>query len=256
MPDRIRTPVSDGARTPVPVRAPAPVPDGARTPLPGRRIRTPADGVHHLAARNEEVLGALPVAAADRATAAGLPPWRAAEHLASRTLLRYLLRETGEDTEGAGDGPLAALPGGRPYLPGRPGPGVSLSHSSGWVAAAVGRGRDVGVDVQVPAPVGDRLLRLCCAPGDAEALAALPEEARRSGFARIFAVQEACVKAVGEGFSGRPWTVPVALGARTGTWNGVRWSAPRDDGDAAPVACAWTVPAAPVPERVRRRGGP
>ncbi|WP_432085081.1 4'-phosphopantetheinyl transferase family protein [Streptomyces sp. bgisy095] len=256
MPDRIRTPASDGARTPVPVRAPAPVPDGARTPLPGRRIRTPADGVHHLVARNEEVLGALPVAAADRATAAGLPPWRAAEHLASRTLLRYLLRETGEDTEGAGDGPLAALPGGRPYLPGRPGPGVSLSHSSGWVAAAVGRGRDVGVDVQVPAPVGDRLLRLCCVPGDAEALAALPEEARRSGFARIFAVQEACVKAVGKGFSGRPWTVPVPLGARTGTWNGVRWSAPRDDGDAVPVACAWTVPAAPVPERVRRRGGP
>ncbi|WP_435189304.1 4'-phosphopantetheinyl transferase family protein [Streptomyces sp. bgisy126] len=255
MPDRIRTPAPGGARTPVPVRAPAPAPDGARTPLPGRRIRTPADGVHHLVARNEEVLGALPVAAADRATAAGLPPWRAAEHLASRTLLRYLLRETGEDTEGAGDGPLAALPGGRPYLPGRAGPGVSLSHSSGWVAAAVGRGRDVGVDVQVPAPVGDRLLRLCCAPGDAEALAALPEEARRSGFARIFAVQEACVKAVGEGFSGRPWTVPVPLGARTGTWNGVRWSAPRDD-DAVPVACAWTVPAAPVPERVRRRGGP
>ncbi|MET9933250.1 hypothetical protein ABZ054_20400, partial [Streptomyces sp. NPDC006324] len=78
------------------------MPDGARTPLPGRRIRTPVDGVHHLAARNEEVLGALSVAAADRAAAAGLPPWRAAEHLASRTLLRFLLREVGED---AGDGP-------------------------------------------------------------------------------------------------------------------------------------------------------
>ncbi|KOX20769.1 hypothetical protein ADL06_26935 [Streptomyces sp. NRRL F-6491] len=206
-----------------------------------------------MAARNAEVLGALPVAAADRAAAAGLPPWRAAEHLASRTLLRFLLREVGED---AGDGPVAALPGGRPYLPGRPGLGVSLSHSSGWVAAAVGRGRDVGVDVQVPAAVGDRLLRLCCAPGDADVLAALPEEARRSGFARVFAVQEACVKAVGKGFSGRPWTVPVPLGARTGTWNGVRWSAPRDGGDAVPVACAWTVPAAPVPERVRRRAGP
>ncbi|MFF5392058.1 4'-phosphopantetheinyl transferase family protein [Streptomyces sp. NPDC013012] len=213
------------------------------------RIRTPADGVHHLVARNEEVLGALPVAAADRATAAGLPPWRAAEHLASRTLLRFLLREAGED---AGDGPVAALPGGRPYLPGRPGLGVSLSHSAGWVAAAVGRGRDVGVDVQVPAAVGDRLLRLCCAPGDADALAARSEEARRSGFARIFAVQEACVKAVGKGFSGRPWTVPVPLGARTGTWDGVRWSAPPEDGAgdgggdegdraAPPVACAWTV---------------
>ncbi|MFB7029364.1 MULTISPECIES: 4'-phosphopantetheinyl transferase family protein [unclassified Streptomyces] len=207
--------------------------------VPGR-IRTPVDGVHHLVARNEEVLGALPVAAADRATAEGLPPWRAAEHLASRTLLRFLLREIGEDAGDAGDGPVGALPGGRPYLPGRPGLGVSLSHSSGWVAAAVGRGRDVGVDVQVPAAVGDRLLRFCCAPGDADALAALPEEARRSGFARIFAVQEACVKAVGEGFSGRPWAVPVPLGARTGTWNGVRWSASHDGRDGAPVACAWT----------------
>ncbi|MFE5730870.1 4'-phosphopantetheinyl transferase family protein [Streptomyces sp. NPDC056528] len=227
-------------------------PDRARTPLPGRLIRTPADGVHHLAARSEEVLGALPVAAADRAAAAGLPPWRAAEHLASRTLLRFLLREVGED---AGGGPVAALPGGRPYLPGRPGLGVSLSHSPGWVAAAVGRGRDVGVDVQVPAAVGDRLLRLCCLPGDADALAALPGDARRLGFARVFAVQEACVKAVGKGLSGRPWTVPVVLGARTGAWNRVRWSAPRDD-DRVPVACAWTVPPAPVPERVRRRGGP
>ncbi|WP_234323374.1 4'-phosphopantetheinyl transferase family protein [Streptomyces bikiniensis] len=217
------------------------------------RIRTPVGGVHHLVARNEEVLGALPVADADRAAAAGLPPWRAAEHLASRALLRFLLREVGED---AGGGPVAALPGGRPYLPGRPGLGVSLSHSSGWVAAAVGRGRGVGVDVQVPAVVGDRLLRLCCRPGDADVLAALPEEARRREFARVFAVQEACVKAVGEGFAGRPWTVPVPLGGRTGAWNRVRWAVPRDDGDAVPVACAWTVPPVPVPVRIRRPAGP
>ncbi len=120
---------------------------------------------------------------------------------------------------------------------------MSLSHSAGWVAAAVGRGRDVGVDVQVPAPVGDRLLRLCCLPGDADALAALPEDARRLGFARVFAVQEACVKALGEGLSGRPWTVPVPS-----TPHGhlaprplVRTpDDPHDDRDAVPVACAWT----------------
>ncbi|MER7914479.1 hypothetical protein [Streptomyces sp. NPDC096068] len=74
------------------------------------------------------------------------------------------------------------------------------------------------------------------------------------------------MKAVGKGLAGRPWTVPVPLGARTGTWNGVHWSAPHDDDrddddrdgddrDAVPVACAWTVPAAPVPERVGRPGG-
>ncbi|MEU7117546.1 4'-phosphopantetheinyl transferase family protein [Streptomyces zaomyceticus] len=221
---------------------------------------TAAEGVHYLVGRSEEVLAALPVAPADRAPAAALPPWRAVEYTASRTLLRALLREIGEDLRG---GPVAARPGGRPYLPGRPDLGVSLSHSGGWVAAAVGRNRDVGVDVQTPAPVGDRLLRLCCSPGDAEALAALPEDGRRREFAWIFTVQEACVKAVGAGLSGRPWNVPVALGQRTGEWTGeptgeptgeraeeraeargrVRWCAPRDR-HPVPVGCAWTEPSA------------
>ncbi|MFD0367158.1 4'-phosphopantetheinyl transferase family protein [Streptomyces sp. NPDC127114] len=284
------------------------------------RPRTAADGVYYAVARSEEVLAALPVAAADRAAASGLPPWRAAEHTASRTLLRALLRETGEAlttdlgeasagdlgegcaafvgegaaagrggsfaagrgegfaadlggsstadltgslagdlggglTHGAGGdsaadlvvglagdlpgGPVAARPGGRPYLPGRPDLGVSLSHSAGWVAAAVGRNRDVGVDVQVPAAVGDRLLRFCCAPADADALTAMAEDRRRWEFAWIFTAQEACVKAVGAGFAARPWTVPVALGQRAGTWRRVRWSAPRER-QPVPVACAWT----------------
>ncbi|MEU7070891.1 4'-phosphopantetheinyl transferase superfamily protein [Streptomyces narbonensis] len=192
--------------------------------------------MHHLVRRGEEVLDELPVAAPDRATAAGLPPWRALEHTASRTLLRALLREIGEDLRG---GPVAALPSGRPYLPDRPDLGVSLSHSSGWVAAAVARDRDVGVDVQTPRAVGDRLLRLCCAPGDAEALTALPEDGRRREFAWIFTVQEACVKAAGTGFAGRPWTVPVTLGQRTGAWERVSWCAPREAQE-VPACCAWT----------------
>ncbi|MFD5324737.1 4'-phosphopantetheinyl transferase family protein [Streptomyces sp. NPDC127092] len=257
------------------------------------RPRTATDGVYYAVARSEEVLRALPVAAADRAAASGLPPWRAAEHTASRTLLRALLRETGEGLtdelgeafagglgrgfaaglgggltdEAAGGssgvdfpgvdlpgvdfpgGPVAARPGGRPYLPGRPDLGVSLSHSAGWVAAAVGRNRDVGVDVQVPAAVGDRLLRFCCAPADADALTVMAEDRRRREFAWIFTAQEACVKAVGAGFAARPWTVPVALGQRAGTWEGVRWSAPRER-QPVPVACAWTERAGPAGTRV------
>ncbi|MDV5146603.1 4'-phosphopantetheinyl transferase superfamily protein [Streptomyces sp. SBC-4] len=199
-------------------------------------MRTPVEGVHYVVRRSEEVLDALPVAAADRAAAAELPPWRAVEHTASRALLRALLREIGEDLRG---GPVAALPGGRPYLPDRPDLGVSLSHSSGWVAAAVGRNRDVGVDVQAPYAVGDRMLRLCCAPGDAEALSGMPEARRRREFAWIFTVQEACVKAVGAGFSGRPWSVPVALGQRSGDWERVGWCAPRG-AQPVPAGCAWT----------------
>ncbi|MFD5983833.1 4'-phosphopantetheinyl transferase family protein [Streptomyces cyaneofuscatus] len=185
--------------------------------------------------RSEEVLDALPVAVRDRAAASRFPPWRAEEYAASRTLLRALLREIGEDVAG---GPVAARPSGRPYLPGRPDLGVSLSHSSGWVAAAVGRGRDVGVDVQTPAAVGDRLLRLCCPPADAEALAGMPEARRRREFAWIFTVQEACVKAVGRGLSGRPWNVPVNLGQQAGDWGRVSWCAPRG-GEPVPVGCAW-----------------
>ncbi|MEU0159491.1 4'-phosphopantetheinyl transferase superfamily protein [Streptomyces sp. NPDC006261] len=191
--------------------------------------------MHYVVGRNAEVLDALPVAVRDRAAAARLPLWRGEEYAAARTLLRALLREIGEDLRG---GPVAAYPSGRPYLPGRPDLGVSLSHSSGWVAAAVGRGRDVGVDVQAPAAVGDRLLRLCCPPADAEALAVMPEARRRREFAWIFTVQEACVKAVGRGLSGRPWDVPVNIGQQTGEWGRVNWCAPRG-GEPVPVGCAW-----------------
>ncbi|MGA4997283.1 4'-phosphopantetheinyl transferase family protein [Streptomyces arboris] len=193
--------------------------------------------MHYVVGRNQEVLDALPVAVRDRAAASRLPPWRAEEYAASRTLLRALLREIGEDVAG---GPVAARSSGRPYLPGRPDLGVSLSHSSGWVAAAVGQGRDVGVDVQTPVHASGRLLRLCCSPADAEALAVLPEARRRREFAWIFTVQEACVKAVGRGFSGRPWNVPVEVGQQAGIWGPVSWCAPRG-GVPVPVACAWNV---------------
>ncbi|MFC9844742.1 4'-phosphopantetheinyl transferase family protein [Streptomyces sp. NPDC060223] len=200
------------------------------------RLRTAAEGVHYLVARNEEILETLPVAAMDQAAASDLPPWRAVEHAASRTLLRALLREIGEDIRA---GPVAARRSGRPYLPDRPGLGVSLSHSSGWAAAAVGRDRDVGIDVQIPSRVSDRMLRFCCSPEDAETLALLPEDRRRREFAWIFTAKEACVKAVGTGLSGRPWIVPVTLGQRTGHWEHVHWSAPRHRRP-VPLSCAWT----------------
>lgn len=217
------------------------------------RLRTAAEGVYYMAGRNEDILDALPVAATDQAAAAALPRWRAVEHTASRTLLRALLREIGEDLHG---GLVAARPSGRPYLPDRPDLGVSLSHSSGWVAAAVGRNRDVGVDAQTPSAVSDRVLRLCCSPADAEVLAAMPADRRGREFAWIFTVQEACVKAVGAGLSGRPWSVPVALGQQAGDWERVRWCAPRGR-QPMPVSCAWTdramFPPLPAASDVRRR---
>ncbi|OKJ22336.1 hypothetical protein AMK21_04420 [Streptomyces sp. CB00316] len=134
--------------------------------------------MHYVVGRSEEVLDALPVAVRDRAAASRLPPWRAEEYAASRTLLRALLREIGKDLR---VGPVAAHPSGRPYL---------------------------------------------------------PEARRRSEFAWIFRVQEACVKAVGRGLSGRPWNVSVNLGQQAGDWGRVSWCAPRG-GEPVPVGCAW-----------------
>lgn len=158
------------------------------------------------------------------------------EGAAARALLRRLLAEVaGRD---AGATPLAARPGGQPFLPERPDLTVSLSHSGGWVAAAVGLGPDVGVDVQVPQPASAALLRRCCGPAARRALAAMPPRRLDEEFAWIWTVQEACVKATGSGLAGRPWTIPVGVGQRAGTWRRVRWLSLRDR-VGVPVSCAY-----------------
>ncbi|MEO3755840.1 hypothetical protein [Streptomyces sp. B6B3] len=169
----------------------------------------------------------------DLAAADGLPAPRAAERLAARGLLRRLLAET---TDGeAAAAPLRAEPSGRPVLAGHPDLAVSLSHADGWVAAAVGR-RRVGVDVQPPR--------------SGIAAAGRPRSARRRGPCRlpdaptdleaawIWSVQEACVKATGDGLAGLPWRIPVAPGAVAGRWGGLRWAALRAHFP-LPVSCAW-----------------
>ncbi|WP_233221640.1 4'-phosphopantetheinyl transferase family protein [Streptomyces carminius] len=201
--------------------------DLSLTVRPGGNLRAVdhAGGVH-LAVARAAALVRVPPLPADRRAAGHLPAWRAERYLAARALLRSLLADAvGADTARE---PLAARPGGRPYLPGSPGTAVSLSGSEGWVAAAVlhapGDARAVvGVDVQSPYRPSAGLVRRCCrgeAPG---LLAALPESVRAREFAWIWTVQEACVKAEGTGLAGRPWTVPVAPGARHGQWRGLCW---------------------------------
>ncbi|MGZ3143724.1 4'-phosphopantetheinyl transferase family protein [Lentzea chajnantorensis] len=166
--------------------------------------------------------------AVDVQAAAHLPAVRAREFAAARGLLRSLVAELGE-------GEIAARESGQPYLPDHPDLAVSLAHDGGYVAAACrrGRGLGVGVDVQLPVPASDGLLRRC---GVAE-LAELPEGERDLEFAWVWTVQEACVKATGEGLSGRPWSIPVARGQASGTWRGVRWNRLRTS--AVPVSVAF-----------------
>lgn len=168
--------------------------------------------------------------------AARLPAWRVAERTAARRLLRRLLHA--ELGPGLAAARIAARPGGQPYLIGRPDIGISLSHTHGRVAAAIGVGLDVGVDVQQPEPVSDALLRRCCLRHVRAELAALPDAARELEFAWIWSVQEACVKADGSGLSGRPWSIPVNCGERGDEWNGYRWLSLRAD-SAVPLSVAY-----------------
>jgi 4'-phosphopantetheinyl transferase len=194
------------------------------------------DGVLCAVRRSEDVLASLPVADVDAVTAEALPAWRVKEFLAARTLLRSLLAEL---VGAAHDGAIGREESGRPWLPGLPGVGVSLSHSGGWIAAAASRGREVGVDVQVPITVSHRLIARC----HAEGLLGIAEPRRTTEFAWVWSAQEACVKATGQGIGGLPWTVPVAVGQDTGDWGPVRWTALRGH-SVVPVSCAYTLAAA------------
>jgi 4'-phosphopantetheinyl transferase len=162
-----------------------------------------------------------------------MPAWRVREHLAGRALLRSLLhRHTG-----VGDDPIQIEPTGAPWLPHRRHVGISIAHSGWLVAAAVALGCRVGIDVQIPEPVDQALVRRCCLPRDTAVLTALSPAARDRELSRIWTVQEACVKATGQGLTGQPWTVPVPYRRLRGQWHGVRWVSWPTRWP-APVACA------------------
>ncbi|MDX3604395.1 4'-phosphopantetheinyl transferase superfamily protein [Streptomyces scabiei] len=217
---------------------------------PAARLWTPAPGVVVALAPADAVLAAP--AAVQRLrpeeyrSAAGMAAWRAREHLAGRALLRLLLAETAG--EAGARAPVIPEPGGRPRLPGFPDTGVSISHSGPYAAAAVATGLDVGVDAQVPRPPSAALLRRCCAPGTAARLASQPPERAAVAFARIWAVQEACVKARGTGLSGAPWRVRAGPEGQDGSWGALQWRRPpwHDAAGAEPVAvaCAFGPPEA------------
>lgn len=89
------------------------------------------------------------------------------------------------------------LAGRRPAVVGGPGwLDVNVAHSGAWALVAVGRGARVGVDLERRRPV-DALgvARAFLAPGEAAALAALPDGVREAAFFRLWTRHEARVKA-------------------------------------------------------------
>jgi 4'-phosphopantetheinyl transferase len=181
------------------------------------------------------VLARHPCDPADAEGAAPLAPWRAREFLAARALLRSVLAELEPAAHGAR---IATRPGGQPFLPQWPQLAVSLSHDGTLVGAAAGRCARVGVDVQAPpAATHPGLLRRCLRE-HLRLLDPLDARARADVLARVWSVQEACVKADGTGIAGRPWAIDVPPGGRTGRWNDITWLSLPDLWP-APAAVAW-----------------
>lgn len=91
---------------------------------------------------------------------------------------------------------------GKPELPGTR-LSVSWSHSGEWVACAVARAVEVGVDVEaIPAAGMARGLEgTVLSPGEARALGRLPEHERRAGLLTYWTRKEAALKATADGLS-------------------------------------------------------
>ncbi|WP_405016573.1 4'-phosphopantetheinyl transferase superfamily protein [Kitasatospora sp. NBC_00070] len=150
-------------------------------------------------------------------------PGRRDDVLAARLLLRLCVaRYTGRTPAESAPAQFCAeceRPGhGRPYLPGRPGVGVSLSHADGLAAAAVGPGA-VGVDVEPagrrPGPL--RVLRRMLPEAELREAAAQPDPGAAQ--LRLWVRREALLKAGQDDVRLREWTdrqrVAVAAVATT-----------------------------------------
>ncbi|MEX0173029.1 4'-phosphopantetheinyl transferase family protein [Streptomyces sp. LMG1-1-1.1] len=139
-------------------------------------------------------------------------PARRDDVLAARLLLRLCVaRFTGRPPHASAPAQSCAACGraghGRPFLPGRPEVGLSVSHADGLVAAAVGLGA-VGVDVEPsarrPGPVS--VLRRLLPEADVRAAAARPDS--DAALVRLWVRHEAHVKAGDPALPLLEWTDP------------------------------------------------
>ncbi|GAA3803935.1 hypothetical protein GCM10022403_042360 [Streptomyces coacervatus] len=99
---------------------------------------------------------------------------------------------------------LAREPGGRPTLDGRPGMGISLSHTDDLILVGLCRGGRIGVDAERAdrrLPAADALRRHHCSPEERAWLASLPEAEQEAELVRLCTLKEAYAKAVGLGLS-------------------------------------------------------
>ncbi|MEE1943038.1 4'-phosphopantetheinyl transferase superfamily protein [Streptomyces sp. TRM 70361] len=179
-----------------------------------------------------------PIHPLDRTAAEGFGPYRAEEFLAGRALLRALLDAVYPQ---AAEDIVCTDPRGRPHLARTPDTGISVSHDGPELAVAAALGRRIGVDVQRPPHTVSQALLKRCLHDHAPRVMLSPKREHGMVLARVWTVQEACVKAAGTGLAGHPWNIDVAPDQLRGRWSGFEWvSLPA--AQQAPLSCAYSTP--------------
>lgn len=87
---------------------------------------------------------------------------------------------------------------GRPYFPGSPAIGVSISHCEGLIAAAVEKGK-IGIDAERIRPFDERLLKRVCSPEEQIYIEGSKEPER--AFFEIWTLKESYCKMMGKGLA-------------------------------------------------------
>ncbi len=151
---------------------------------------------------------------------------------------------------------LAVEPHGKPRLAAPSSPDFNLSHCGDVFLLAIGRGVEIGVDVEVlrPRPRALQLAQRYFSANEAAALAALSETECQQAFYRLWTAKEAVLKALGRGLAFGLDRVGFRLEA------GGTVVLPQDFAHAAAPASAWMLHAlAPAPGYLGAlawRGGP
>ena len=78
----------------------------------------------------------------------------------------------------------------------------NVAHSGGMCALAIGRARNLGVDIELCRPGFNEILESAFSPDEAAEFGRLHHEAQNQAFFRAWVVKEAYLKATGEGLAG------------------------------------------------------
>lgn len=109
--------------------------------------------------------------------------------------------------------PFDRMPGGKPFLPGRP--NFNISHGAGVLAVVFHDEPDIGIDIESLSRLGQAKTRygLVCHPQEKSHLESLPPRESKAAFARCWTRKEALLKAAGLGVADNLAALDMQLGA-------------------------------------------